>query len=157
MAEQRTVKLVSADNEVFEVERGVATMSQMVKNCLDDTAEEDQRIPLLNVEAKTLAKVIEYCRYHHQLKSKSQQDNEVERWDSQFIQVDQSTLFHIILAANYLDIHDLIELACKTVAEMIRGKKPEQIRAEFNITNDFTPEEEDAVKRENQWCEEQAN
>jgi len=45
-------------------------------------------------------------------------------------------------AANYLDIKSLLDLTCKRVADMIKGKKPEEIRKEFNIVNDFTPEEE---------------
>jgi S-phase kinase-associated protein 1 len=34
------------------------------------------------------------------------------------------------------------------------GKTPEQIRTTFNIKNDFTPEEEEQVRKENEWCEE---
>jgi len=37
---------------------------------------------------------------------------------------------------------------------MIKGKTPEQIRKTFNIQNDFTPEEEEAVRQENKWAEE---
>ena len=32
------------------------------------------------------------------------------------------------------------------------GKTPEEIRRIFNIKNDFTPEEEEEVRRENQWA-----
>jgi len=42
----------------------------------------------------------------------------------------------------------------KTVAGMIKGKTPEDIRKTFNIKNDFTPEEEEQVRKENEWCEE---
>jgi hypothetical protein len=48
-------------------------------------------------------------------------------------------------AANYLNIKSLLDLTCKTVADMIKGKTPEEIRAHFNIQNDFTPEEEEEV------------
>jgi len=34
------------------------------------------------------------------------------------------------------------------------GKNPEQIRQTFNIKNDFTPAEEEAVRAENKWAEE---
>ncbi len=37
---------------------------------------------------------------------------------------------------------------------MIKGKTPEEIRKTFNIQNDFTPEEEDQIRRENEWAEE---
>ena len=29
---------------------------------------------------------------------------------------------------------------------------PEEIRKTFNIQNDFTPEEEQQIREENQWC-----
>ena len=87
------------------------------------------------------------------------------------MQVDQEMLFEIILvrwpspllgrlalttlqAANYLDIKALLDVGCKTVANMIKGKSPEEIRKTFNIQNDFTPEEEDQIRRENEWAEE---
>ena len=57
----------------------------------------------------------------------------ISDWDKDFIDVDQTTLFEIILAANYLDIKPLLDLGCKTVANMIKGKTPEQIRQTFNI------------------------
>ena len=65
------------------------------------------------------------------------------------------SLFYIVelfQAANYLNIKSLLDLTCQTVADMIKGKTPEEIRKTFNIKNDFTPEEEEEVRRENQWA-----
>ena len=56
-------------------------------------------------------------------------------------------------ASNYLDIKPLLDVGCKTVANMIKGKSPDEIRKTFNIQNDFTPEEEDQIRRENEWAE----
>lgn len=67
--------------------------------------------------------------------------------------VDQETLFHLTLAANYMDIRPLLDLCCARIASFIKDKSPEQIRTNLNIPNDFTPEEEAQVKAENKWAE----
>ncbi len=64
----------------------------------------------------------------------------------------KSLLVLYLQAANYLNIKNLLDLTCQTVADMIKGKTPEEIRKTFNIKNDFTPEEEEEVRRENQWA-----
>jgi S-phase kinase-associated protein 1 len=151
------VKLTSSDAQAFEVEGEVAFLSQTIKNLVEDSGAEDA-IPLPNVSARVLAKVLEYCRYHHQAAAaadgaKLEADGDaVKQWDAEFVRVDQAMLFDLILAANYLNIKALLDLTCETVAGMIRGKTPEEIRRTFNIKNDFTPEEEEEVRRENQWA-----
>merc|ERR1712083_352787 len=74
-------------------------------------------------------------------------------WDCDFINISQESLFELILAANYLDIQPLLDLTCGKIATMIKGKNTEEIRKQFNIVNDFTPEEEAQVREENRWCE----
>jgi S-phase kinase-associated protein 1 len=78
----------------------------------------------------------------------------VQEWYATFVAVDQQTLFELILAANYLEIKPLQDLTCATVASLIKGKTPEEIRGIFGLVNDFTPEEEAQVIEENKWCEE---
>ncbi|CAG8505383.1 3216_t:CDS:2 [Acaulospora morrowiae] len=55
-------------------------------------------------------------------------------------------------AANYLEIKKLLDYGCKTVANMIKGKSPEEIRSTFSLTGEFSPEEEEAIRRENEWA-----
>ncbi|GAB7329409.1 hypothetical protein MBLNU13_g01200t2 [Cladosporium sp. NU13] len=47
----------------------------------------------------------------------------------------------------------LLDAGCKTVANMIKGKPPEEIRKTFSIQNDFTSKEEDQIRRENEWAD----
>lgn len=51
-------------------------------------------------------------------------------------------------AANYLDIQLLLDKGCYTVAQLMKGKTPEGIRGMFNLPYDFTPEEEEQIRKE---------
>ncbi|CAL9098537.1 unnamed protein product [Musa textilis] len=155
----KTITLRSSDGEVFDVEEAVAMESQTIKHMIEDDCA-DNGIPLPNVTSKILAKVVEYCKKHVDAAARSSSsddapsvtEEDLKTWDADFVKVDQATLFDLILAANYLNIKGLLDLTCQTVADMIKGKTPEEIRKTFNIKNDFTPEEEEEVRRENQWA-----
>uniref|UniRef100_A0A0D9VB16 SKP1-like protein n=1 Tax=Leersia perrieri TaxID=77586 RepID=A0A0D9VB16_9ORYZ len=162
--EKKMITLKSSDGEEFEVEEAVAMESQTIRHMIEDDCA-DNGIPLPNVNSKILSKVIEYCNKHvHVAASKPSDDaaaatannststDDLKNWDADFVKVDQATLFDLILAANYLNIKGLLDLTCQTVADMIKGKTPEEIRKTFNIKNDFTPEEEEEIRRENQWA-----
>ncbi|ETK91698.1 hypothetical protein F441_04916 [Phytophthora nicotianae CJ01A1] len=160
----RKVKLVSMDGEAFEVEAKVAAMSKLVQTLVDDEqeGEEVQEIPLPNVKSHVLAKVVEFCQHHKDtpmaeiqkpLKSNVLSES-VDGWDAKFVEVtDHELLFELILAANYMDIKSLLDLSCAKVACMIKGKTPEDIRATFGITEEFTEEEQQRILEENKWCE----
>jgi S-phase kinase-associated protein 1 len=155
------VILTSSDNEPFNVDKEVAERSVLIKNMLEDVGESDAPIPLPNVTSKVLRKVIEWCEHHRNDPQPAQDDQDdsrkrttdIDEWDQKFMDVDQEMLFEIILAANYLDIKSLLDVGCKTVANIIKGKSPEEIRKTFNIVNDFTPEEEAQIRKENEWAE----
>ena len=148
--------------------------------------DDEEVVPLPNVNSAILRKVIQWATYHkddppppEDDDNKEKRTDDISSWDADFLKVDQGTLFELILvslpyfdlvtllwqsvfngliilfqAANYLDIKGLLDVTCKTVANMIKGKTPEEIRKTFNIKNDFTPSEEEQVRKENEWCEE---
>jgi S-phase kinase-associated protein 1 len=176
ISKDSAVKIVSSDNHLFTTSLEVAIVSETIKNLIEDSGI-DETIPVPNVSGKILARTIKYITFHntHDFERFSKENGvsdtspssesaavtnsdtnenseKVKQFDIDFVNVDQSTLFDLILAANYLNIKSLLDLTCKTVAGMIKGKTPEEIRKQFNIKNDFTPEEEEEVRRENQWA-----
>ncbi|KAF9597343.1 hypothetical protein IFM89_017246 [Coptis chinensis] len=148
---KKVVTLKSSDGEVFEVEEHVIVQSATINNLIEDGCAENG-IPLPNVTGKILAKVIEYC-VNHAGKPDAKDEEELKKLDNELVNPnDQATLYELILAANYLNIKSLLDLTCQIVADMIKGKTPEEIRRTFNIKNDFTPEEEEEVRKENAWA-----
>ncbi|KAH0730588.1 hypothetical protein KY285_001491 [Solanum tuberosum] len=54
--------------------------------------------------------------------------------------------------AKNLDDKELRDVMSQEVADRITGKTLEEIREEFGSVNDYTPEEEKKVRRENAWA-----
>lgn len=155
------VQLISADGVSYEVDVVVAQQSQLLKHMMEDIDGDFLEIPVPNVQSNVLKKVLEYMEYHKEDPQSNLSEDGIARakandicpWDQKFLQVDQEMLFEIILTANYLDIRPLLEVGCRTVANMIKNKSPEEIRKTFNIQNDFTPEEEAQIRREHEWAQ----
>ncbi|CAK1551723.1 unnamed protein product [Leptosia nina] len=132
------IKLQSSDNEIFDVDVEIAKCSVTIKTMLEDLGmddDEEEVVPLPNVNSAILKKVIQWATYHkddpplpEDDENKEKRTDDISSWDADFLKVDQGN--------------------------MIKGKTPEEIRKTFNIKNDFTAAEEEQVRKENEWCEE---
>nr|GEZ19564.1 SKP1-like protein 1B [Tanacetum cinerariifolium] len=149
----KVIVLKSSDGKTFELDEMVALESQTIKHMIEDECA-DTVIPLPNITSRILSKVIEYCKKHVEAPKTEDKvaEEDLKSFDTDFLKVDQGTLFDLIMAANYLNIKSLHDLTYQTVVDMIKGKTPEDIRKTFNIKNNFTPEEEEEVRRENVWA-----
>ncbi|KAI3851580.1 hypothetical protein MKX03_020751 [Papaver bracteatum] len=123
MSTTKRVTLKSSDGETFDVKESISLQSQTIKHMIEDDCA-DNEIPLPSVTSKILAKVIEYCKKHDDNADDKEKDDELKNWDAEFVKVDQATLFDLILAANYLNVKELLDLTFQTVADMIKGKTP---------------------------------
>ena len=161
MSDNRKVILLpgGADNDKIQVSRKAAEMSNLIADMLREDEDDEPEIPLPNVQRVTLEKVVEFCEKHAEdpmprivrpIKSADMVEV-VGEWDAKFIDLEQTMLFNVILAANYLDLSDLLDLGCAKIASMIKGKTPDEIKDLFHIEKNATPEEEDQIKKENQW------
>lgn len=155
------VKISTMDGDTVEVDKEIAMKSVLIRGILEEDAG-DNEVPLPSIKRPILDKVIEYCQYINQnpppeidkpLRSNNLNDV-VSDWYANFVNLDQEVLFELILAANFMDIKSLLELACAKVASMIKGMSIQETRKFFNIENDFSPEEEAQIMDENKWAEE---
>lgn len=150
--------LQASDGIEHKISVKAAQMSVTLANLIKDAGISDP-LPVPNVTGSVLEKIVSYCTYHTDHpdegtdEKKDNRSEEVRTWDEEFCKIDQTKIFELILATNFLDILPLMDLLCQNVADNLRGKTPEEIRQTFNIANDFTPEEEEQVRKENSWCE----
>ena len=156
------IKLKSNDGQVsVEIERSIAEKSKVIREMLEFTADTDEGgketisdIPNLQVSGDILRKVADWITYHKddpvQAEDKTEEPGtrkkpELSKWDKDFLQVERSVLFDLILAANYLEIKGLLDITCSAVSDMIQGKSAEEIRKEFNIVNDLNEQTEETT------------
>lgn len=149
----KEVELVSKDGVRFALSRGVAQQSEYIKGAieLDDSVTE---VVLEHTEGKTLGKIVEWLKYHKSTPSRkiprplktSNMKEAVGTWDAAYVDCDLQVVFEVMLSANFLSIGPLVELCCAKVASLMLGKTPRQIRNVFDIREDFTMEEEEAIR-----------
>lgn len=157
------IKLQTSDGVIFPIDVEIIKCSNTIKTMLDLEIKEDDEeelIPLTCIHSTVLTKIIQWANHHkndppyvEKEETTIRRTDNISPWDADFFKMDVVLLCEIIQAANYLDIKPILETACKTIANMIKDRTPEEIRKVFNIENDFTPEEEEEVRIENEWCE----
>lgn len=185
MASKRaTVKLQSKDGDVFTVKIEVAKASRTIATMLEDLGyEDDDIVPLPNVDTRILKKVLAWAEHHVeeadeenllmaansspsptfpaaeatpstppvvQPRPHSQPPRIPQRvprraanaagpqlslWDSEFLVRNRQDIYNLLLAANYLDIKGLLDIICRSIAEVIKGKDPEEIRRTFSASD----------------------
>ena len=160
------VTLEASDGRIFRVPLKHAKLSVTISSLIED-AGVDNPIPLPNVSGPILGKVVQYLSYifenpkpkkegEQQQQQQEHNTDELTQWEIDFFKMDQESLFLIIMASNYMDIKPLLMGGAKTIANMIKGKTPDEIRTTFKVDKPFTAEEEELVRKENEWCNEDA-
>jgi S-phase kinase-associated protein 1 len=128
-------------------------------NMVADT--NDTKIPLPVVLTQTFKNILECLAIEEAATDKSDVKKPAETTSADIVTKTteffkdggNAVVFEATLAADFLGCDSVLNVLCKIIAEQIRGKSPEEIRTLFNIKNDFTPEEEEEVRKENAWAE----
>ncbi|KAF1885874.1 hypothetical protein Lal_00032219 [Lupinus albus] len=61
----------------------------------------------------------------------------------------------LLLAANYLNVKDVIDFLCQTVANLIPNKSVKFVRNFFGVVNDYTAAEEAEIRQTHAWYRKQ--
>ncbi|CAI0550226.1 unnamed protein product [Linum tenue] len=144
---RKLITLKSSDGESFEVDEAVAMQSLTIKHMhIEGHVDIDGAIPLPHVTSKILAKVIDYCQKELYSSSSTAEadadagggDEDVKRaWEmSDLAGVGEDTLWDLLLAANYLEVEGLLDLAYEAVEEMVKGRIDPEIRMVLNLRED---------------------
>lgn len=125
-----------------EIDRNLALQSVTIKNLVEDmpTVNEYELVNALGEPANNdvVALVFTYLDSHNKNVPSGTEtkpsDSKMQPWEEDFFKgISMPDLFNFILLANSLDIKPALDAGCRTVANMIKGKTPEEIRKTFQI------------------------
>ena len=159
-----TYKIICSDNAEFDLDLKAVNYIGLLRDMLNLTSDSAAPLassttptPLPLVSGLIMKKILEFVDHHkndpplpanYEIAIREQEH--LDAWDEEFLKVDQVTLYEILSAANYLNIKTLLNISCKKIAGMIRGKSVDELRAYFGALDDLTDEEKAAIEKENE-------
>ena len=143
-----TIKLLSNDGQVFEIDQKVAQMSETIQDMIKLLSDVNGGSELpIDLPAAVLGKVLEWAQHHQNdppLVEPVDLNNEVlSTWDEDFLSLEHGMLFDLLNATDYLNMRPMMNACARKVANLIRGKTAPEIRQLFDIEIDDDQEEEE--------------
>lgn len=132
------INLQTGDGKIYQVLYKDIKTSGTINNVIEDVGV-DQPIPIPGIDGKILTSVIDCCKTI---------ETDHDGWVSKLAAMPKEEVYKLISASNYLGIAQLLDMTTNTIANLIKGKTPEQLRTIFDITRNATPEEEAEMKEE---------
>jgi len=126
---------------VLAMSKEAAKLANLIHEMAEEDSENDE-IPLPNVDEKMLKKVIEFCEEYVKnplpkidkpLKSANISECVKDGWYLKFIDMEPDDACKLVVAANYMDVKPLLELACVRIACWIKDKPFDQIKKTFGV------------------------
>lgn len=152
----------SQEGKEFKISKKSATLSKLLFGALQDFQGEIN-VPLQEIDDKTMQRAVDYLEHwqglappeiEKPLKSKFMEEN-TDKWSADYINsMTLPELADLAVAANFMEIHPLLELACAKIASTGKDKSDDELFTEYGIDPAlYTEEVKEKIKQENQWLE----
>lgn len=154
--ESNIVVFKTEDDKLIETTLEIARVIGFYRSVEESCIPDDEPIHLQIINSTILELVLEWCEEYKNeeddfeyVEKLNQRTDDIPDFDQALLNVEVSKLVAVITAANFLQMKRLEVVACKIIANKWKAKNPEQLRETFDIENDFTPEKEEQIIREN--------
>ncbi|CAA0830682.1 SKP1-like protein 21 [Striga hermonthica] len=135
------VWLQTSDGSIQQVEQEVAMLCPFICREIRSGMGSSKNYPISlpsRVNPPTLSLIFDYCRFH-QVPGRS--NKERKTFDEKFVRMCTKRLCELTSAADSLHLRPLVDLTSRSLARVIEGKSPEEIREIFHLPDDLTEEE----------------
>ena len=159
MEDTSIIKIVAKNGKEIEIEKKATELSELLKQTINDFPDEE-KFPLNEIDEKEALKIKEYLTHFNgkvppeipKPLSSNNMKNITDEWSANFLEkMLLDDIINLVVAANYMGIHPLIELCSAKIAMYFKDKSEEEVLKEFNITEPLTEEERSKIIEDNKW------
>ncbi|KAH6623067.1 Skp1 family, dimerization domain-containing protein [Chaetomium tenue] len=161
---------VLSQGKIFTIPREAAEHSGVFRQLFEDFAslEKDvdfskEVIPFCreDVTDNSVSKVIEWLTKYKDLRKPNDEESgnrdgsriTLTDWEKEYFHnLSEKELFDFLVLTHYLEMDLPKQRGCQYVASLISGKPAPVIREIFGIVNDFSPEDQTRIEKENAWA-----
>eukprot|EP00934_Nitzschia_sp_Nitz4_P006418 Nitzschia sp. Nitz4//scaffold207_size38617//32986//33657//NITZ4_007682-RA/size38617-augustus-gene-0.11-mRNA-1//1//CDS//3329541626//6408//frame0 len=167
MSTELMIHFKSREGDVVPVPLEAAQIAELVKDAAESRADDDEDDSPLEIEAikfstSGLNKVVEFMKHYAEepmteiktpLEGSTFSEIIEQPWYDTFLSeddVETDLFFELLIAANFMGIKPLLDLACLKATFRIAGKDRHEIQRILRLP-DMTPEEEEKARKEHAW------
>jgi len=155
MEDECKINIISKDGIYFAIDIKSAQRSGLLKNIITDY-DTKESITIEEVNGNILKLILDYLVHYRDTEPRviprplptSNLLDVTDKWDVDFINLDKSILFELIIACNFMDVIGLLELSSSKIASIMKNMDSETIKREFAIPEDMTKEEQEKMEEE---------
>lgn len=148
MAQTIIVSVPGEEGDVdFKLTSIAAKRCGVIRAHLEMIESEIGVIPLPNIEASIMPKIVEFLEEPYEEREKGQLSDFETKW----VPNETADLAKLLLAANYLDCQEMLDALTQHTANLIKGKTPEQLRELFKTPDDIPDEKKKEIHEQNKF------
>jgi S-phase kinase-associated protein 1 len=156
--------LTSKEGKEITVSKTAGRMSKLLTGAEKDFEGDVINLPIEDFEEKIILLIVAYLEHwqgespseiEKPLKSKHMKEN-TDEWSAEFIDgLNLVEIADLAVAANFMEINPLLELACAKIASLGKDKSDEELFSEYGIDPGlYTESEKEKIRLEHKWLEE---
>lgn len=159
---QQNVYIISISGEKILCNEPFLKYSKLFSDLLEKDENEEDMVISVSQESYIINSCMNFCECYDNdqfdvpekpLVSSNIYDI-LPKWCGDLLNIPNEEIFKLMNAANFLIIDMLINATCVKIATLLKDKNCEEIRAIFNIEDDFTEEEKKEFIKNNSWVNE---
>ncbi|EFO84760.1 hypothetical protein GCK72_001277 [Caenorhabditis remanei] len=144
------LKVKTSDDKLIEIGHNVIQRSKTLSDVFHNSKGDSNAIySLATINSNAVYLIIEWCEHHKDVPIPAEEQCEWEftDFDKNFFEsLVDGEAFQVVTASSILDMKSLMGAGCKYIANLAKGKSPDELRLVYGIPTDSDDDEQHSIR-----------